>query len=554
MYIKAFKFIYLYIRKSKKYIWQGIAGMLIASLAVSPIPYIIGDILDYIINETPSCQIVFNIIILLLILYMINYISILFYQREFVYLQQNLINNLKYELIKKIINSSIETINKYEKGYLISRINEVHQISGLLSTNVLNCMTGIIEFLFCLIIMLKMSKELTFVILLILPFYYLLSKFLVRKTNEDTIKMYESSSQLNGSLYETFQGLEDIKILNAKKFQLEKISKRMENVIKKTIVFNMNLIKYLYSIIFTGNTISVLILAFSIFLILKGKISIGIYTSFTIYMSKLLSVTHSLASLDITIKPIVATIERLKELLAFEDELFPNSKNLEEHIESVSFVNVDFKYKENEKFVIKGFNKSIKRGDNVLLSGINGSGKTTLIKLIVGLYKPTKGKILINNIEYSGLNNDSIRKKISIVSQNIFLFNCSVWENILYGSANKNKNDVIRIINQYNLSEYISQFENGIDTNIENNEGLSGGQKQIVALLRALIRDTDILIFDEATTNLDISTKYLINDILNRIETNKIQFIISHDTEGLKNINVQIDMGKYKECNIVSDK
>lgn len=543
MYSKAFKFIYIYINKNKKYLWLGIIGMVISSLAISPIPYLIGYILDHVIDGTSSVKILLNIIFILIILYLINYIFILLYQYEFTNLQQKVISNIKFAIIKKIINTNMETVNKYEKGYLLSRVNEAHQISGLLSTNILNCITGIFEFIFYLIIMLGMSTELTFAILLILPFYYFLSKLLVKKTNENTINMQESSSQLNSTLYETLQGLDNIKVLNAKKYQLKKILIKLDNVTKTTIVFNMNLIKYLYSIIFTSNIITVLILAISVFLIIKGNISIGIYTGFTIYMAKILGVTHSLASLEITVKPIMATIERIKELLTFEEESSPSSQLLEENIESINFVNVNFKYQDNEKLVLNGFNNLFKKGDKILLTGVNGSGKTTLVKLIVSLYKPTNGGIYINGIDYSLLNKDSIRKRISIVSQNIFLFNCSVLENILYGTTNKSREDVIKIIDQLNLSEYIKQFDNGINTNIENNEGLSGGQRQIVALLRALIRDTDILILDEATANLDTDTKNLITQILSRTQTDRIQFIISHDTNDLKNIDIQINLG-----------
>lgn len=523
--------------------WLGIIGMVISSLAISPIPYLIGYILDHVIDGTSSVKILLNIIFILIILYLINYIFILLYQYEFTNLQQKVISNIKFAIIKKIINTNMETVNKYEKGYLLSRVNEAHQISGLLSTNILNCITGIFEFIFYLIIMLGMSTELTFAILLILPFYYFLSKLLVKKTNENTINMQESSSQLNSTLYETLQGLDNIKVLNAKKYQLKKILIKLDNVTKTTIVFNMNLIKYLYSIIFTSNIITVLILAISVFLIIKGNISIGIYTGFTIYMAKILGVTHSLASLEITVKPIMATIERIKELLTFEEESSPSSQLLEENIESINFVNVNFKYQDNEKLVLNGFNNLFKKGDKILLTGVNGSGKTTLVKLIVSLYKPTNGGIYINGIDYSLLNKDSIRKRISIVSQNIFLFNCSVLENILYGTTNKSREDVIKIIDQLNLSEYIKQFDNGINTNIENNEGLSGGQRQIVALLRALIRDTDILILDEATANLDTDTKNLITQILSRTQTDRIQFIISHDTNDLKNIDIQINLG-----------
>lgn len=545
--LKKYNFLLNYINKSKKYLLLGLFGMLLAAISIVPVPYLIGYVLDNVILKSSYYRILMVIAFVLITLYIVNYLATLFYQYYFNKLQQNVVNDIKLDVIIKIINSHMCNIDKYEKGYLLARINEIQQISSLFSTNILGCATGIFEFILYLVVMFKLSNKLTLVILIIVPAYFIITKKLTRKIEGNTLRLQEASSVLNGSIYETLQGVEDIKILNAKDSQISKIIKKINNVIKNAINYNMNLIICLYSIVFTSNIITVLILVLSIVLIVRGEISIGIYTSFSIYIAKILGATHSLASVEMVLKPVEVTIERIKELLNVEEENGLNCKKFTEKIEKISCVDLGFKYKKNENYVFENLTTNFEKGDKVLLKGNNGSGKTTLIKLLLGLYEPSFGTMYINGIDYTQLNKDDIRKRVAIVSQNIFLFNCSVWENIVFGMKSKNRCDVEKMIEKLDLLEYINKFENGIDTIIQSNEGLSGGQKQIVTFLRAVIRDTDILIMDEATVNLDIEAEGIINKLLLENHFGKILIIVSHNFKKFEFINKQINMDNYKQ-------
>ena len=206
-----------------------------------------------------------------------------------------------------------------------------------------------------------------------------------------------------------------------------------------------------------------------------------------------------------------------------------------------------FRYKEDNEYVIESFNEDFIAGDKILLRGINGSGKTTLIKLIAGLYTPTYGDILINGQSYLTLTKDSIREKIGLVSQNIFLFKGTIMENILYGNKNATE-DIINLISEFKLNNYVERFENGLHTEIiQNGTTISGGQAQIVAFLRAMIGKKDVIILDEATSNLDIETRELILETLSTIETYKILIIISHHEEKVNFINKEIILNNFEK-------
>lgn len=210
---------------------------------------------------------------------------------------------------------------------------------------------------------------------------------------------------------------------------------------------------------------------------------------------------------------------------------------LKESISEIFFENVSFGYEINRLFINK-ISYKFSKGDKILLLGDNGSGKTTFIKLLVGLYDPIEGNIFINGENLRALNKDEIRKRVGIVSQDIFLFKGSVLDNILFGVGDKNRKDVVTLLEKFDLIDYINRLPNGLDTEItQNGVGVSGGQAQIIAFIRAIIKEKDILILDEATSNLDQDTCKKIMSILSENELYKMLFIISHQDYEYKFIN-----------------
>lgn len=297
------------------------------------------------------------------------------------------------------------------------------------------------------------------------------------------------------------------------------------------------MVAFIQSISFASDLVNVGVLALAGVFIISGEITVGVYTAFSIYINKILGVTQSVGTFEITIKPVCATIERVKEFLFADLETQKDAGTLKESISEIFFENVSFGYEINRLFINK-ISYKFSKGDKILLLGDNGSGKTTFIKLLVGLYDPIEGNIFINGENLRALNKDEIRKRVGIVSQDIFLFKGSVLDNILFGVGDKNRKDVVTLLEKFDLIDYINRLPNGLDTEItQNGVGVSGGQAQIIAFIRAIIKEKDILILDEATSNLDQDTCKKIMSILSENELYKMLFIISHQDYEYKFIN-----------------
>ncbi|HDR6821059.1 ABC transporter ATP-binding protein [Bacillus thuringiensis] len=540
---KELLFLYPYLKNTKNLLAFGLIGMVIASLIIAPIPYIIGYIIDKVILLNKSYDQLLKTTLILLLIYCINYLISIGYEYLFTRVQQNVVNEIRLSMISNIIDAPLSYINQKEKGYILSRIAESGNVSALFSPNLLRVFSGIFDFFFALFIMFNLSVKLTGIIVIIIPIYFIISKHSSKMISKSTTNVYESSAVLNAEMYETLNGIEDIKLLNGKNIQTNKIKSKLNNVIKSALKQSLHFIFFMQNLIVTNNFVTVIVLLVSGILILQNQLTIGVYTSFSIYMAKLLATTQALGSLDITLKPVCISIKRIKEFFNLDVENTLGTNIMKEPINSIEFKDVCFKYNGNSDLIFDHLNVQIEKGDKLLIDGINGSGKSTFIKLLTGLYQPESGKILINNIDYNLIHKESVRDRIGIVSQNIFLFKGTILDNILYGQTNKTKEDVVKLMKRYHLTSHLNRFENGLDTIIvQDGSSVSGGQAQFIAFLRAILTKRDIIILDEAASNLHIDTRNLMYEILQNYNLCNILIMISHQQDGLYFLNKTLEL------------
>ncbi|PFM04381.1 multidrug ABC transporter ATP-binding protein [Bacillus cereus] len=540
---KELLFLYPYLKNTKTLLAFGLIGMVIASLIIAPIPYIIGYIIDKVILLNKSYDQLLKTTFILLLIYCINYLISIGYEYLFTRVQQNVVNEIRLSMISNIIDAPLSYINQKEKGYILSRIAESGNVSALFSPNLLRVFSGIFDFFFALFIMFNLSVKLTGIIVIIIPIYFIISKHSSKMISKSTTNVYESSAVLNAEMYETLNGIEDIKLLNGKNIQTNKIKSKLNNVIKSALKQSLHFIFFMQNLIVTNNFVTVIVLLVSGILILQNQLTIGVYTSFSIYMAKLLATTQALGSLDITLKPVCISIKRIKEFFNLDVENTLGTNIMKEPINSIEFKDVCFKYNGNSDLIFDHLNVQIEKGDKLLIDGINGSGKSTFIKLLTGLYQPESGKILINNIDYNLIHKESVRDRIGIVSQNIFLFKGTILDNILYGQTNKTKEDVVKLMKRYHLTSHLNRFENGLDTIIvQDGSSVSGGQAQFIAFLRAILTKRDIIILDEAASNLHIDTRNLMYEILQNYNLCNILIMISHQQDGLYFLNKTLEL------------
>ena len=324
-----------YIKRSKIYFLLGLMGILFASAIVSPVPYFIGKVLDTLLEEDVNFSDIKFTLILILLIYSAKFLINISYQYFFAKLQQNVINEIRMSMVESIIDAPLSFINKREKGYILSRIGEVQQIGAIFSPTIITSFVGIFEIFFCFVMMLSINIKLTLVALIIIPGYFTISKVISKKITKNTIKVQEDSANLNADMFETLNGIEEVKLLNGKQVQLKKILSKTQILIRSAIKQNLSMVAFIQSISFASDIVTVVILALAGIFIINGEITIGVYTAFSLYIGKILGVTQSVGTFEITIKPVCVTIERVKEFLFSDLETHKDSKSLGENIYEV---------------------------------------------------------------------------------------------------------------------------------------------------------------------------------------------------------------------------
>ncbi|MBU3179104.1 ABC transporter ATP-binding protein/permease [Clostridium estertheticum] len=534
-----------YIKKCKFWFLGGILGMIICSAIYIPIPYLMGYIIDTILLKHGNYNELYKLITILALFYILIYAISIYSKKIFIKIENFVVNEIRISMMDTIIDLPMSFLSKNEKGYVLGRISECSNIGSLFSPMFVSSFLTVFDLIFALIMMVALNYKLTIVVLVLIPIFYFSVNSSSKNLTESTKVMLETSAILSGETYEVLNGIEEIKILNGKETQLIKFKSKLDAMVKSGINQSIQFLFFIENITLVSNLSTLIILLFSGVLILKGEITIGIYTAFTAYVGKVFGSTMSFANFGMTLKPVCVSIDRIQEFLDLTDENDHRSETIDEVIETITIENLSFKYEANGQNIIENLNFIINKGDKILLKGENGTGKSTLIKIILGLYDPLEGEIFINDKKYSKLDKKSIRKRIGVVSQSIFLFKGSVLENILYGQINKNKEDIITLIKEYNLEDYINSFDKGLETEIsQNGTGISGGQTQIIAFLRATITKKDIIILDEATSNLDKETRAVILGILKEKGIANITIVISHQEDGLEFTNKTLCMNK----------
>ena len=531
-----------FIKKYRLFFCIGIAGTILCSVVSVPIPYFIGYILDNVVEGSKSYKELYYYIGLIALLYVLRYAISFTAQYIFAKVSNEVTNEMRYSVISKVLDLPMSYLSNTEKGYIQSRIGECGNVSVVFSPSNIGLLLGLIDAVAAAIAMFSLNFKLALVTVILSPVFYFSSKASAGGFMKVTHQMMESNAVLNGECFEIINGIEDIKVLNGKENQLKRFKSKLDDLVKKSIKQSKSILVFIENITIANNMGTLIILLIAAILIIKGQFTIGLYTSFSLYIGRVFGASQGLATVGTTIKPACLSIERLYELLDMKGENEGKTEILESNIDSIKVQNVSFRYNSNTKNVINSLNFEISKGEKVLLRGENGSGKSTLIKLLVGLYTPEEGKILFNDKDLSTINNKSLRDRIGIVSQSIFLFRGTVLDNILYGQNQKKREDVELLIKQLNLDSYINRLPNGLDSEIsQNTAGVSGGQAQVIAFIRAMLLNKDIVILDEPISNVDVETRDIVLNILKNNEFKGILIVISHIVDKMEFINKVIE-------------
>ena len=470
----------------------------------------------------------------------IGIISLYFFKGVLLFFQNYLMNivgqgvvkEVRNKLYKKLQELSLNFYARKRTGELISRItNDVNFIAHAISYALSDFLYQSMQAIFYAFLVFYISWRWTLISLAIFPFI-LLSTIRVGKL----VRKYSSETQrrmadLNSQLSETIQGVWVVKGFSREDYEYERFKKINNQYykyilksIKKTVLLSP-LTQFLSAI---GAAIILVVGGKDV---IEGRFSFGVFGLFLGALLSLVKPLKKLSNVYSINQQALAASERIYEVLEEETGIKdrPHSVFINDFKEGIVFEDVWFRYDRDEKLVLKNINLHIKKNDIIALVGRSGVGKSTLVKLMCRFYEPTRGRILIDGRDIRDIKIFSLRKLISIVSQDTILFNDTVKENIAYGKEKASWEEIVEAARKAYCYEFIMNLPQGFDT-VVGNRGfkLSAGQKQRIAIARAILRDAPILILDEATSQLDFEAERLIRNAIHNLIKDRTVFIIAH--------------------------
>ena len=446
-------------------------------------------------------------------------------------LEQNVIYDMRRHLYARLQRLPVAWFDQRASGDLMTRvIEDVNNVERLLVDGVEQGTVAILSILGALVFMFHSSPVLTAVALIPVPFLVGGALWYTLTAHKRYRLQREAASAMNALLMDNLQGVRQIKAFGRQAHEDERFARRADDLRTGTLVIMRAWATYGPAMQFVGAMGIGLSLWVGGWEVMKGQLDLGAMVAFMIYAGTFFyAPIGQLHSLNQMLQSARAAAARVFDILDTGEERSDRRGVLAEPVRGdVVYENVGFSYGEN-RTVLRQVNLRAQPGEMVALVGPTGAGKSTLVNLLPAFYEPTAGRILIDGQDISGISLGSLRTHISVVSQEAFLFNGTVRENILYGSLDATEDELMAAARAANCHEFITRLPNGYDSRVgERGVKLSVGEKQRVSIARALLKNAPILVLDEATASVDTATEKLIQEALERLMANRTSFVIAH--------------------------
>lgn len=481
-----------------------------------------------------------TILLTLLILYIISAI--------FNYIQGIVVAKIsaKYTLeLRKKVNRKMEKLplkyfDKKSHGEVLSLItNDIDKISQNLSYALTETVTCIIAVLGMLIMMFSINVTMTLAIIIILPICMILTAKIASKGQKYFTLRQEGLAKVDTKVEEMLRNHNIVKVFNSEDKILKEFNK--ENDLLADSTWKSNFIGgIMHPIMMLIGNLSYVVIAFlgGLFVI-QGKITVGNIQSFITYAKNFTNPIGSLASIMTELESMIAASERVEDYLSEEEEKkVENPVPLNNVQGNITFDHVKFGYDEN-KIIIKDFTAHIESGKKIAIVGPTGSGKTTLVKLLMRFYDVNSGNILIDGVNIKDVERTNLRKNIGMVLQDTWLYSGTIMENIRYGRLDATDDEVIASAKEAQVHHFIQTLPDSYNLEInEETSNISEGQKQLLTIARAILKNPKILILDEATSSVDTRTEELIQKAMDTLMKGRTSFIIAHRLSTIKNADL----------------
>jgi ATP-binding cassette subfamily B multidrug efflux pump len=479
--------------------------------------------------------------------------GILAYLQSFILtgMTQNLTFEMRKEIAKKINNLPLSHFDKQSFGDVLGRsTNDIETISATINQSLSEVFRAVTLLLGVLIIMFVLNWLLSLVVIFTSIVSFLVAAIFVKLSQKYFRSQAKSVGDMSGHVEEMFNGHRIVKVFNHQKKALKDFDKINEKIRYSTmrsqfisgIMFPMQF--------FIGNVGYILIGAVGSFLVLSGSIKVGLIQTFVTYTRQINQPIQSLSSIAAVLQSTAAAAERIFDLLESDEEQKDpeNSVKIKKFKGHVVFEDVHFSYVKGTE-VIKGFNADISPGQTVAIVGHTGAGKTTMVNLLMRFYDIESGRILIDDIDIKTMSRNDVRSLFGMVLQDTWLFEGTIYENINYGSKEKNQEDVYNAAKMAQSHHFIESHPGGYKFELmEAGANISQGQQQLITISRAMLANRPMLILDEATSSVDTRTEVLIQNAMDKLMSKRTSFVIAHRLSTIKNADLILVM---EEGNIV---
>lgn len=501
-------------------------------------PYLIGYAINHYVEHKQFHELLMFSSILLG-MYLLGLITSYFQTKLMGSVSQRMLFTLRNTIFNKLQTLPVAFFNSNKAGDLISRVNnDTDKINSFFSQSLMQFISSVAMMtgagIALLVINIKLGLAALVPGILIFVFTRLISPW-VKKKNATNLK---SVGGMSAEIQESLNNFRVIIAFNRRDYFRKRFEEANKENYRTAVGAGLanNFLMPVYTML--SSFAQLIVLVYGIYLMAQGNFTIGFLVTYLAYCVNFYNPLRQLAALWANFQLAMAGWDRIAQILGLESDLLPLAQSVETSEALVEFKNVHFGYVP-EKEILHNVSFTLERGKTYAFVGPTGGGKSTTASLISRLYDPTKGSVLLSGKDIRTLTAEERSKKIGFILQEPFLFTGTVKENILYGNEQYHdySNEQLEIvIRQAGLEKLLNVFEQGLESKVSSGgDGISLGQKQLIAFMRAVLRNPEVLILDEATANIDTVTEQLLEDILNNLPETTTRIIIAHRLNTIEN-------------------
>ena len=496
-----------------------------------------------ILNKVPNAQVNFDaiikIIVVLIAIYLIKTVSQVVLTFALTNSIQNAMHDLRNALQEKIRRLPVSYFDKHQYGDVLSRImNDVDTVSNALQQTLTQILSGILTLILAIVMMVRINAMMAIIVCMIIPIALFITRLVVRHSQKRFKAQQDALGKLNGAITEMYTGYNEILLFNKQKQSVEKFKEINENLCQNALKAQflssiispcISLVTYIVigTIGFIGSVLAI-----------NGTLQVGQLQAFVRYIWQVNDPISQVSNLSSQIQSAFAATTRVFEVLNEQEEDVSTHPQVVKDIQgNVTFDHVHFGY--NEKEIIHDLSVDIQSGQMVAVVGPTGSGKTTLISLLLRFYDVTSGSIKIDGIDIRDMSREDLRSLFGMVLQDTWLFNGTIYDNIRYGRMDARKDEIIDAAKQANVHHFIRTQPDGYNMQInEEGNNISQGEKQLLTIARAILKNPQIMILDEATSSVDTRLEKMLQEAMQNVMKNRTSFVIAHRLSTIKSADL----------------